>query len=72
MYLSIANHLGLHFSLTNNLLPTPQPPATIYLPVPMVDFRETQAVGFDPHLSHLIYIYKSKITKYIYTWSSAP
>jgi hypothetical protein len=38
----------------------------------MVVFRETQAVGLGPHLSHLIYIYKSKITKYIYTWSSAP
>ena len=38
----------------------------------MVDFRGTQAVVFGPHLSHLIYIYKSKITKYMYTWSSAP
>jgi hypothetical protein len=28
--------------------------------------REALAVGLDLHLSHLIYIYKSKITKYMY------
>jgi hypothetical protein len=28
--------------------------------------RGAQAVRFDPHLSHLIYIYKSKIIKYMY------
>jgi hypothetical protein len=37
----------------------------------MLVLRGTQAVGLFPHLSHLIYIYKSKITKYMYM-SSAP
>jgi hypothetical protein len=32
----------------------------------MVVLRGAQAVGLGPHLSHLIYIYKSKITKYMY------
>ena len=32
----------------------------------MVVLREAQAVRLGPHLSHLIYIYKSKITKYMY------
>ena len=32
----------------------------------MVVVKGTQAVGFVPHLSHLIYIYKLKITKYMY------
>jgi hypothetical protein len=34
--------------------------------VKMVVLRGAQAVGLGPHLSHLIYIYKSKITKYMY------
>jgi hypothetical protein len=40
----------------------------------MVVLREAQAVGFGPHFSHLIYIYKSKITIYMYMpwWFSAP
>lgn len=38
----------------------------------MVVLRGAQAVGLGPHLSHLIYIYKWKITKYMYVmWSSA-
>jgi hypothetical protein len=36
----------------------------------MVVLRGAQAVGLGPHLSHLIYIYKSKII--LCTWSSAP
>jgi hypothetical protein len=28
--------------------------------------QAVQAVALGPHLSHLIYIYKSKITKYMY------
>ena len=35
-------------------------------PVSMVVLRGAQEVGLSPHLSHLIYIYKSKITKYMY------
>ena len=31
-----------------------------------VVLRGAQAVGLGPHLSHLIYSYKSKITKYMY------
>jgi hypothetical protein len=46
------------------------PPATLDLPVSMVVLRGSQAVGLGPHLSHLIYIYKSKITKYMYMVSS--
>ena len=38
----------------------------------MVVLMGAQAVGLGPHLSHLIYIYKLKITKYMCTWSSAP
>jgi hypothetical protein len=34
--------------------------------VSMVALREAQAVGIGLHLSHLMYIYKSKITKYMY------
>jgi hypothetical protein len=34
--------------------------------VSMVVLRGAQTVGLDPHLSYLIYIYKSKITKYMY------
>jgi hypothetical protein len=34
--------------------------------VTMVALREAEAVGIGPHLSHLMYIYKSKITKYMY------
>ena len=36
------------------------------LPVSMVVLRGAQAVGLGSHLSHLIYIYKLKITKYMY------
>jgi hypothetical protein len=71
MYLSIANHLGLHISeplCKKNS--GPPPPATLDLPVSMVVLRGSQAVGLGPHLSHLIYIYKSKITKYMYMVSS--
>ena len=32
----------------------------------MVVLRGAQAVGLGSHLSHLIYIYKLKITKYMY------
>ena len=68
MYLSIANHLGLHISeplYTNLWVP---PPATLDLPVSiyMIALRGAQAVGLGSHLSHLIYIYKLKITKYMY------
>jgi hypothetical protein len=42
------------------------PPATLDLPVSMVVLRGAQAVGLGSHLSHLIYIYKLKITKYMY------
>ena len=37
----------------------------------MVVLVGSQAVGLGSHLSHL-YFYKSKIAKYICTWSSAP
>jgi hypothetical protein len=49
--------------MKNEWAPTP---ATIDLPVSMVVLRGAQAVGLGPHLSHLIYIYKSKITKDMY------
>jgi hypothetical protein len=42
------------------------PPVTLDLPVSMVVLRGAQAVGLGSHLSHLIYIYKLKITKYMY------
>ena len=42
------------------------PPATLDLPVSMVVLRGAQAVGLGSHSSHLIYIYKLKITKYMY------
>jgi hypothetical protein len=41
----------------------PAPPATLDLPVSVIVLRGAQAVGLGPHLSHLIYICKSKITK---------
>jgi hypothetical protein len=62
MYLSIANHLGLH--ILEPLYKKPLP-ATLDLPVSMVVVRGAQAVGLGPHLSHLIHIYKSKTTKYM-------
>jgi hypothetical protein len=45
--------------------PKRPPPATLDLPVSMVVLRGAQAVGLGSHLSHLIYIYKLKITKYM-------
>ena len=70
MYLSIANHLGLHIS--EPLYKKNSGP--LGLPVSMVVLRRAQIVGLGPHLSHLIYIYESKINKYtlVCTWSSAP
>ena len=66
MYLSIANHLGLHISepLYNKLVG----PYTCNTQSAssMVVLRGAQAVGLGPHLSNLIHIYKSKITKYMY------
>ena len=68
MYLSIANHLGLHISepiyktLVGSSTCNPGSASVNGCSV----LRGAQAVGFGPHLSHLIYIYKSKITKYMY------
>ena len=42
------------------------PPSTLDLRVSMVVLMGSHAIGLGPHLSHLIYIYKSKITKYMY------
>ena len=42
------------------------PPSALDLRVSMVVLMGSQAIGLGPHLSHLIYIYKSKITKYMY------
>ena len=42
------------------------PHATLDLSVLMIVLRGAQAVGPGSHLSHLIYIYKLKITKYMY------
>ena len=42
------------------------PPSTLDLRVSMAVLMGSQAIGLGPHLSHLIYIYKSKITKYMY------
>ena len=67
MYLSIANHLGLHISepLYKKLV------GHSACQCQLVVLRGAQAVGLCPHLSNLIYIYKSKIT-IICTWSIAP
>jgi hypothetical protein len=68
MYFSIANHLGLHSSepiyktLVGPSTCSPRSASVNGCSVP----RGAQAVGIGPHLSHLIYIYKSKITKYMY------
>ena len=67
MYLSIANHLGLPIS---EPLYKKKSPATLDLPVSMVVLRGAQAVGLGTHLSHLIYICKWKITKYMYVYSA--
>ena len=61
MYLSIANHLGIHISETYIKIS-----GALDLPVSMVVLRGAQAVGLGSHSSHLIYIYKLKITKYTY------
>ena len=66
MYLSIANHLGLHISepLGKKVVgPTTCNPRSA---VSMVVLRGAQAAGLRNHLSHLIFIYKLKITKYMY------
>ena len=69
MYLSIANHLGLHIS--EPIYKTLVGPSTCNPRSASVNgcsvLRGAQSVGFGPHLSHLIYIYKSKIIKYMYT-----
>ena len=69
MYLSIANHLGLHIS--EPIYKTLVGPSTCNPRSASVKgcsvLRGAQSVGFGPHLSHLIYIYKSKIIKYMYT-----
>jgi hypothetical protein len=68
MYFSIANHLGLHSSepiyktLVGPSTCNPRSASVNGCSVP----RGAQAVGLGPHLSHLINIYKSKITKYMY------
>jgi hypothetical protein len=68
MYLSIANHLGLHIS--EPIYKTLVGPSTCNPRSASVNgcsvLRGAPSVGFGPHLSHLIYIYKSKIIKYMY------
>lgn len=39
---------------------------TLDLPVVMVVLVAAQEDGFGPHLGHLLYMYKGKITKYMY------
>jgi hypothetical protein len=68
MYLSITNHLGLHIS--EPIYKTLVGPSTFNPRSANVNgcsvLRGAQAVGFGPHLSYLISIYKSKIIKYMY------
>ena len=68
MYLSIANYIGPHISeplyktLVGSSTCNPRSASVSGCSV----LRGAQALGLGPHWSHLIYIYKSKIIKYMY------